>query len=179
MKTYIALLRGINVSGVNLIKMNDLVKHLAGLQYNNIRYYIQSGNILFDSFDNETKTFENQIHQLIVDKFELNVPVLVKTAETIKKAFENNPFIHNVRLDSDKMHVTFLNASPLKENIIKLAESKIETDEFILSGDIVYLYCRNGYGKTKLTNTFFEKKLKVSATTRNWKTIAKLVEMAE
>jgi uncharacterized protein (DUF1697 family) len=178
MKTYIALLRGINVSGKNIIKMNELIVHLSNLDYKNIRTYIQSGNIIFESDDKEIANFENEIHQLITSKFGLKVPVLVKSAEALKKVFENNPFVHNEKLDINKMHVTFLSETPDKENIVELVESKIEADEFILNNDVVYLYCGNGYGNTKLNNTFFEKKLKVSATTRNWKTVCKLRKMS-
>ncbi len=177
MRTYIALLRGINVSGKNMIKMNELVVHLSSLHYKNTRTYIQSGNIIFECDAKEEKVFENEIHQLIAVKFGLMVPVLVKTDSAIKKIFENNPFINNNNLDINKMHVTFLSETPIKENIVKLIESKIESDEFILTNDAVYLYCGNGYGNTKLNNNFFESKLKVSATTRNWKTVGKLVEM--
>jgi len=177
MITYIALLRGINVSGKNLIKMKELTVHLASLKYNNIKTYIQSGNIIFASDEKENIVLEKEIKQLIDDKFGLKVPVLVKTAAEMKTVFENNPFINNRNLDIDKMHVTFLSEAPVKENILKLVESKIETDEFILTNDIIYLYCFGGYGNTKLSNTFFESKLKVSATTRNWKTVGKLVEM--
>lgn len=172
-------MRGINVSGKNLLKMNELVIQLASIKYINICSYIQSGNIIFENEEKQCKIFENEIHQLIIDKFGLKVPVLVKTAEELKHVFENNPFNNNNNLDITKMHVTFLNEIPLKDNIVRLLESKSEGDEFILTKDIVYLYCGNGYGNTKLTNTFFEKKLNVSATTRNWKTIASLVEMVE
>jgi len=178
MKTYVALLRGINVSGKNLIKMTELVVHLSSLNYKEIKTYIQSGNIIFKSDAKEIITIKSEIHQLIFDKFGLKVPVLVKTAEEISTVFQNNPFINSNNLDTNKMHVTFLSETPVKENIVKLVESKIESDEFILTEDIIFLYCGNGYGNTKLSNTFFESKLKVSATSRNWKTVGKLVEMA-
>jgi len=178
MKRFIALLRGINVSGKNIIKMNELVAQFSNHNYKNIKTYIQSGNIIFECADKDAKTLENEIYRLIIDKFGLKVPVLVKTAEELKKIFESNPFIKNDTLDINELHITFLNETPERENIIKLVESKIEADEFILTLDVVYLHCKNGYGNTKLNNSFFESKLKVSATTRNWKTIGKLLEMS-
>ena len=180
MKTYIALLRGINVTGYNMIKMKDLTVHLASLKYSNIKTYIQSGNILFESDNKESKIFEKEIHHLIENKFGFNVPVIVKTTEEMKKVHKNNPFVNGSNSDINKLYVTFLSEAPLKENIVKMVETKIDADEFILTDDnnVVYLNCGNGYGKTKLSNTFFESKLKVTATTRSWKTVEKLVEMS-
>jgi uncharacterized protein (DUF1697 family) len=176
---YIALLRGINVSGKNLIKMNDLVFQLQNIGYQNVKTYIQSGNIIFSSLEDNSKTIEIQIHNMILKEFGLNVPVLVINQDKLKKVHENNPFIKTTNMNIDKLHVTFLNAVPSKENIQKLADYKNLDDKFVAENDTIYICCPNGYGSTKLNNTFFENKLKVSATTRNWKTIGKLVEMAD
>src|SRR6202008_1647475 len=91
---------------------------------------------------------------------------------------QNNPFINKRKEDVTKLHVTFLSAEPEKANIDKIKGGNYVADEFRVTGKTVYLFCPNGYGNTKLSNTFFENKLKVTATTRNWKTINELVIMA-
>jgi len=177
MPTYIALLRGINVSGKNMIKMNELLIHLSSLNFKNIRTYIQSGNIIFESDLMDENLLEKSIHEKILSMFGFDVPVLVKNADAWKKVHNSNPFILERNEDIDKLHVTFLSDIPNQEFISKLVDYKDVVDEFILDSNIVYICCHNGYGKTKLNNTFFESKLKVSATTRNWKTVIKLMEM--
>jgi len=105
--------------------------------------------------------------------------VTVLNEKELKKTQQNNPFLKARKEDESKLHVTFLSEEPDKD----LAENLKETaqflpDEWILAGRSVYIFCPGGYGKTKLSNNFFEKKLKVTATTRNWKTVNELVEMA-
>jgi uncharacterized protein (DUF1697 family) len=179
LKTFIALLRGINVSGKNMIKMNDLVVHIESLGFKKIRTYIQSGNIIFETENQDKKQIQNYIHKKIKDVYGFDVPTLVKSADELKSVFENNPFINGHHIDIDKLHVTFLNDFPSKENVTKLSDFRNLEDQFILVEDVAYIFCENGYGRTKLNNTFFENKLNASATTRNWKTVGKLVEMAE
>jgi uncharacterized protein (DUF1697 family) len=178
LKTFIALLRGINVSGKNMIKMNDLVVHLENLGFKKIRTYIQSGNIIFETEAQDKTLIQKSIHEKIKDVYGFDVPTLVRSAVELKLVFKNNPFINEHHIDIDKLHVTFLNDIPAKENVAKLSEFRGLEDQFILKDDVVYICCENGYGRTKLNNTFFENKLKVSATTRNWKTVGKLVDMA-
>ena len=89
-----------------------------------------------------------------------------------------NPFLNDKTVDPEKLHITFLAAKPAQELLDKLVPTNYLPDRFNIIGSTVYLYCPNGYGQTKLTNTFFENKLKVRATTRNWKTVKKLLELA-
>lgn len=177
METYIAILRGINVSGQKMIKMQELKAHLeeAGLQ--NVRTYIQSGNVIFGYKKAGVDKLEGVIKKMIADKFGFDVPVIVKTAEELVAVSRNNPFIVKRKEDTDKQHVTFLAEEPRKELLDKFAAPANIPDEYVIRGKAIYLLCPNGYGQTKLTNNFFESKLKVTATTRNWKTVMKLVEM--
>ncbi len=179
MQTYICLLRGINVSGNNIIKMDALKTMLSNLKYKNITTYIQSGNIVFQTNSNEKEKLEKQIKERIKATFKLEVPVLVLTLATLKKTIANNPFAKNLNKDVAFLHTTFLSSIPIKMDIDKIGFSTFLPDECTLMDDIVYLYCPNGYGNTKLTNTFFEKKLTCTATTRNWNTINKLIAIAE
>lgn len=177
MEKYIAILRGINVSGSKMIKMEKLKLSMIELKFRNIETYIQSGNILFEY----TKTNQQELADLITHKIEeafgFHVPVIVKNAKELNTVIANNPFISNRNEAIDKLHVTFFSGEPDKALQDKLAKNVTDSDEFIIAGNMVYLFCPNGYGRTKFNNNYFEGKLKISATTRNWKTVIKLAEM--
>jgi uncharacterized protein (DUF1697 family) len=175
METYIALLRGINVSGQKMIKMGDLIKALEELNFSNIRTYIQSGNIIFQSDKTDPSQLAVKISGKISDHFRFEVPVVIRTLAELEQVSENNPFLLSRNEDVNKFHVTFLAEGPDPVDLKKIEENSFLPDEFIISGKEVYLFCPNGYGRTKLTNTFFENKLKSTATTRNWKTIRQLL----
>jgi uncharacterized protein (DUF1697 family) len=177
MYNYIAFLRGINVSGKHLIKMAELKLLFDNLGFKEAKTYIQSGNIIFKSEIDETKMIEKKIYEKIEKEFGFQVPVFVKSAGALRKVVENNPFIETNGQDINKLYVIFLNQTPNVANIARLNDFKNSEDKFKLTDDIVYLCCENGYGKTKLNNTFFENKLKVSATTRNWKTLEKMLKL--
>ena len=178
MITYIALLRGINVSGHRMIKMEDLKNVLSELNFTNIRTYIQSGNIVFDSEKNDSTYLEKQIEEKILNHFGFQVPVVIRTKSELNKIHDNNPFLRKRSEPADKLHVTFFPEQPEKEYLKKIEGLLFLPDEFMSSGREVYLLCPNGYGRTKLTNQFFENKLKLTATTRNWKTIETLLQMS-
>jgi uncharacterized protein (DUF1697 family) len=179
MTTYISILRGINVSGHRIIKMDALRKMYADLNFQNIQTYIQSGNVIFQNKKSKPQDLENKIAKKITDNFGFVVPVMVKELAEIKEVLENNPFVHKRNKDISHLHVTFLSAEPSKDSIDKIQGGQYAADEFILTGKTIYLFCPNGYGNTKLTNIFFENKLKVTATTRNWKTTNELANIAE
>jgi len=178
MTTYIALLRGINVSGKKKIKMADLRSHLAELNLQNIKTYIQSGNILFKSAETNQAVLEQQIKNKIEEKYGFDVPVMVKLATDFQRVIENNPFAKDESNDIKCMHITFLGSVPVQEQIDHLATYNYPSEEYVLEDKDIYFYAPNGYGRAKMTNNFFEKKLKVRATTRNWKTVNKLFVMA-
>lgn len=177
--TCISILRGINVSGSKLIKMDALRKAFEAWGFKNIQTYIQSGNIVFQTNKSTTQELEKRIQQNIKKDFGFDVPVVVKTQQELKNIVNKNPFFKESRKDAAFFHVTFLSAVPEKENSRKITESSFLPEECELAGNTVYLYCPNGYGNAKLTNNFLESKLKVNATTRNWKTTLELLKMAE
>jgi uncharacterized protein (DUF1697 family) len=178
MQTYIAILRGINVSGKNMIKMPELQTLFEGLGFNKVKTYIQSGNVIFKAAAKNSCEIEKLIEEKIFEKFSLKVPVLVKTKDEVEKVLQNNPFVKATNVDGSKLHATFLSKEPEQANVDKISKDQYLPDEFILKGSAVYLHCPNGYGNTKLNNNFFESKLKVTATTRNWKTVNELVNIA-
>ena len=177
MEPYISILRGINVGGHKLIKMQALTKLYEELGFKNVKTYIQSGNVVFQAKQTDSTLLEEMISKKMTEIFTFEVPIIVKLQKEIAKIHKNNPFIHEKNYDTNLLHVTFLSQKPKQADIAKIT-GDFGNDEFIITDKAVYLYCPNGYGNTKLTNTFFENKLKISATTRNWKTTTELLNMS-
>ncbi|MEX0684579.1 MAG: DUF1697 domain-containing protein [Balneolales bacterium] len=178
METYIAILRGINVSGHKKIKMAALKQQLEALGFQMVRTYIQSGNVLFDHPKQDELSLAELISRMISREFGFLVPVIVKHSEAWKALVNNNPFLDNKGVEVTRLHATILAEKPDSELVSILTKVENPPDEFTIKGEVVYLHCPLGYGRTKFTNTFFENKLKVVATTRNWKTVLHLNEMA-
>jgi len=177
MAKYIALIRGINVNGSNLIRMDALKESMVSIGLISVRTYIQSGNLVFEYQEMPNAELEKLIGSTIFRDFGLNVPVLVKTSVELEKAIAENPFMLERKTTIDTLHITFLAGIPEKGMLNNLLPMKDGVDEGLIKDDRIYLNCPQGYGRTKFTNTFLEKKLKVKATTRNWKTLLKLKEM--
>lgn len=178
MTTYISILRGINVSGKKMIKMNALSRMYEGLGFDNIKTYVQSGNVIFTSGDKDVKEIEKVISSQIEAEFGFDVPVIVFDTKTLEAIIENNPFSKDGSKDATFMHVTFLADTPVEFNKEVIVRKKQPDEEIAFAPNAVYLYCPYGYGRTKLNNNFIESKLKVKATTRNWKTTNELLKLA-
>lgn len=177
MQTYIAILRGINVSGKNKIKMDALRSMLEGLDIENVQTYIQSGNIVFQKEATDGDVLAQMIHEGILEHFDLTVPVIIRTKEEWESTIQNNPFTPK-GYETNKQYFLFLNEAPDAALVEKLKEQEFAPDEWEVKGKELYFYCPGSYGRTKFSNNFFERKLKVTATTRNWKTVQRLMEMA-
>lgn len=178
MPTYISILRGINVSGKKKILMADLKALYEGLGFTNVRTYIQSGNVIFESNNKEhSRSMLQRIKNAITEKYGFDVPIMVRNAADFAEVIETNPFLQKENVDTKSLYVTFLAEVPSAEHLEQLAAVNYPPDQFEIIGRNIFIHCEK-YGRTKLTNTFFERKLKVTATTRNWKTINKLYEMA-
>ncbi|HYF01837.1 MAG TPA: DUF1697 domain-containing protein, partial [Patescibacteria group bacterium] len=160
MQTYIAILRGINVSGQKPLKMDELRSALEQAGFKNVQTFIQSGNIIFKGEPAETEAVAQQIREEILKTFGFEVPVIVLTKEELENVFENNHYIIARSEDPSKLHVTFLSAFPDQADIDKVNSKRYDYDDFIICDKVVYLFCPNGYGRTKLSNSFFESKLK-------------------
>jgi uncharacterized protein (DUF1697 family) len=179
MAIFISILRGINVSGQKKILMQDLKALYEQLKFNTIGTYIQSGNVVF-STDKKTDTqkLSKEIEQAIQTKYQFDVPVIVRSLDQMQQIVTANPFLKEKNINPEKLHVTFLDKKPSVENIKNIESLSFLPDRFVLIETDVFLHCPDSYGDTKLSNKFFENKLKVQATTRNWKTVNKLLEMA-
>ncbi len=169
MTTYIALLRGVNVGGRKL-PMADLRATLATLGHTDVRTYIQSGNVVFSAKAVKDRG-RSAIEQAITRDSGLEVTVLVRTPAELSSVLERNPF-------GADAYVTFLDSTPTAKQIAAIDPGQYAPDEFVVDGREVFVRCPNGYGRTKLNNTFFERKLATRATTRNYKTVKLLEEWA-
>ncbi len=178
MTTYIAILRGINVGGHKSIKMDALKKLFEKVHFENIQTYIQSGNVLFSTNEKNAGQFPSIISEQIEKEYSFSVPIVVLTKEAMEIVINNNPFLNDERKDEKFMHVTYLSEKPLDFNWDDIEIKAQISEEIKLVDKLVYIYCPGGYAKTKLNNNFLESKLKVTATTRNWKTSVELLRMA-
>ncbi len=179
-KTYISILRGINVGGQKSIKMSDLQTLYGKMGFTNVQTYIQSGNVIFCSNnDMQIASMQKQITQEIQNAFGFEVPVLVFEANDFEKIIKNNPYLQDANKDNNHLHLTFLSESQHENYLPQIEKSTNQAEDFAIIGKAVYLYCPNGYSNCKWTNTFWERKLKCTATTRNLKTVQQLLQMAQ
>jgi len=175
MKTYIALLRGINVGGKKKVLMAELRDLLTELGLKNVRTYIQSGNIIFNAEDQATFKLEDKISKGMQLHFGFDVPVLVKTHQELQQIFNACPFSEEKK---QKSYFSLLYNNPDETLMEDISKIDYQNEVVAITQNCVYLYSAVGYGKTKFNNNFFERKLKVMATARNYKTMLKLLELA-
>jgi len=176
LKRYVALLRGINLGARNKIVMADLRELFEGLEAEDVTTYVQSGNVVFRSRAARAQ-LAGQIERQIAQDLDLEIRVLLRTNAELTKLVAGSPF---AKAESDplKLHVTFLGATPAAARVRALDETAFAPDRFRVAGAHVYLHTPNGYGRSKLSNAYFEKQLGVAATTRNWKTVTALADLA-
>ena len=175
---YLSILRGINVGGHKKILMKDLKALYETLGFCEVSSYIQSGNILFKSDEENTQIIRENIERAIVSQYGFDVPVLIRTSEQIEKILEHQTFKDlDVESEGALRMITFLGDTP-SSSALELLKPYLKEDEFFeIKGCELYAYFPNGYRNTKLTNNLIEKKLQTSATTRNYKTMLKLHEL--
>ncbi|MGN0020025.1 MAG: DUF1697 domain-containing protein [Sphingobacterium hotanense] len=174
MNTFVIFLRAVNVSGKNLIKMAELKEVLANATFTNVQTYIQSGNIILNSPLSAAAT-EKEVACLIRKHFNYDVTTFVLTEEQLKNVLKDSPFAMD--LPGNRVFITFL-SNPID----KLLQEEINTlkylpEEFHCDDQVVYFYVPNGAANAKLSNNFFEKKLKINATGRNVNTVKKMLDL--
>lgn len=175
-QTAVALLRGINVGGKNLLPMKALTDIFVSIGCTDVKTYIQSGNILFQSA--QIDTVASAAQRQIEVQFGLKIPVVLRTAEEIGIAIAVNPFLKRA-VGEALLHVMFLQHQPTPQQIASLDSNRSAPDEFIVIGKQLYLYLPNGAGKTRLTNAYFDAKLKTIGTQRNWRTLRTLAGLLQ
>tara|TARA_R110002012_G_scaffold163831_5_gene326243 strand:- start:789 stop:1316 length:528 start_codon:yes stop_codon:yes gene_type:complete len=173
---YVALLRGVNVSGKNKLPMALLRDALGKTPFYGVTTYIQSGNIVFNT-DLETAHCEQIVGDLLKSEFDLNIPVMVYEQDAIKDILKVNPFKTRTMDDAKFMSFGFLSEIPEQDKVEEVMSFSTELETFKIVNNVIYFYCGVGFGKTKMTNAWFEKKLGLISTMRNYNTTFKLTEL--
>lgn len=174
--THVALLRGINVGGKNILPMKDLKRLFENAGAMDVRTYIQSGNVVFRAGEKVVATLAERIGDAIRREFGFDSPVILRSAGELREAIAKNPFAEE---DSERVHVMFLRDAPGAERIAKLDPDRSPPDRFALLGREVYLHLPGGVGKSKLTNAYFDATLATVGTIRNGRTVTTLLAMCE
>ena len=177
MKTYIALFRGINIGGHNLLPMKDLVLILQRLGLQKIRTYIQSGNVLFQCEDRNASQLADRMSAEIKKTQGFAPQVLLLEPQDLSKAITSNPF-PEAESDPKTLHVLFLMSAPKAPDLKKLEQIKAASERFELKGRFFYLHALDGVGRSKLAASA-ERLLGVPVTGRNWKTVQEIMALAK
>ena len=176
MTTYVALLRGVNVGG-RTVAMEKVRALFVAAGHEQVATYIQSGNVTFDSSRRDAAALAADIEARMGRELGLDVSVLLRSAKELARVVAANPFLPG-RADPTKLHVTFLARAPKASSTAAIDATPFAPDEFVVHRREIYVHCPTGYGRTKLNNTFFERRLAVEATTRNWNSVTKLAQLA-
>jgi len=177
MTTHLALLRGINVSGHNMMKMDVLKTVLEGIGFQNVQTYIQSGNVFVDTNEENPAKVGFQIKQEIFKAFGHEVPIVIIGRTDLEKSLKNNPFLKEKEVDSKKLYVAFVSIALRSDSINDLKMSQVKPDEAHIEENRIYIKYATGAGKTRFDQKYIEKKLNVTATIRNWNTVTQLLKM--
>lgn len=167
------------MTGHNSIRMTDLAALYGRLGFIRPETFIQSGNVIFSSDDRRTiPDIAGVLEEAIRSDFGHNVPVMIRTFPGMESLLASNPYLEERGFDPSKMAVIFLHDRITESQIQKVADVNYPPDKFTIIGNEIFTFCPDGFGRTKLYTNFFENKMKVTGTARNWKTITTIVELA-
>ncbi len=176
MPRYVALLRGINVGGKNMIKMERLREVFGALRFENVKTYINSGNIAFDTPRTSDAKLSAQINEAIKKEFGFDISVMVRSTADLAKIVEGNPYLG--KFDDDKyLHVFFLDKEPTAEQIKLLMEQANDYEFITIEGRTIYYMLTISILDSSLGKGFLDRKLKITNTARNWRTTKTIAEM--
>ena len=178
MTTCVSLFRSINVGG-RTVRMDELKDLYESLGFKDIAAYIQSGNVVCTSDDADLAQLPRYIEDGFAQKFGFHANVMVRTAAEFRAIIENNPFQNQPTKESKWMVVLFLATRPDHRAQEDLLKTYVGPEELCIVGQEVYIYYSNGIGRSKLSHTFLEKKLKTIGTGRNWNTILQLQKLTQ
>ncbi len=173
---YLALLRGINVGGKNKLAMKDLAAVFEKAGCRAVRTHIQSGNVLFKAPAPLAGSLAGLAEKALLKGFGLKVPVVLRSAAQLKRAVEANPFV-KAGADPATLHVAFLSKEPERGAAARLEADRSPGDSFELKGAEIHLRCPGGLARSRLTNAYFDSRLGLVSTLRNWNTVRKLLEL--
>lgn len=173
---YVGLLRGVNVGGRHLLPMKSLTDIVAGAGARNVRTYIQSGNVIFETGTALAARLPGLVSDAILAEHGFAAPVIVRSASELARIVRANPYVpaENER----ELYVAFLADSPAADRIASLDPHRSPPDEFVVRGREIYLRYRRGAGNSRLTTAYFDSRLATTSTARNWNTTRKLLELA-
>lgn len=174
---YLALLRGINVSGHHVIKMDALKNSFEKMGLSEVETYLQTGNVFFSTVEESTFKISFDIQQQIVKDFGFDVPVIIVTKSDLELCLNNNPFAKDLTSDISKLYLAFLSKSLNASAINDLKMSQVKPDEATIHGNKIFIKYDIGPAKTRLDQKYIEKKLKVNAIIRSCNSIHKMLEM--
>jgi len=174
--THVAWLRGINVGGKNKLPMADLVRIFTAAGGQDVRTYIQSGNVVFAASPQLTERIAGAVARAIEAKFGLKVPVVLRGSDELRSLAARNPFLKQ-GVAPESLHVAFLADAPDRSRAASLDPERSPGDAFVLRGREIYLHLPNGVARTKLTNAWFDSRLATTSTIRNWRTVLQVLEM--
>ena len=193
---HVALLRGINVGGKNRLPMKELAAIFSRLGCAEVRTYIQSGNVVHQASEALARRAPAAVSAALAGRFGLRVPVVTRTAAELGEVARRNPFLR-AGADAGTLHVAFLQEEagsagrrakaarpehladrPDPAAVTSLDPARSPPDAFAVRGRDVYLHLPSGVARTRLTNAYFDSKLRTTSTVRNWRTVLQLLEMA-
>lgn len=179
MTRYVSLFRGINVGGHQIVRMDALKELHTSLDLQDVQTYIQSGNVVFTSDNPNVTQIQKDIEDGFAQKFGFQVKVMVRTAAEFNVIIENNPFQNQPIRESKWVVAIFLASDPISTALEDIHKTYTGPEEIHIIGQEAFIYYPEGQGRSKLTNTFLEKKLKTAGTARNWNTVLRLQKMME
>ena len=170
---FVALFRGVNVGGKNILPMKELIELFIQADCRDVSNYIQSGNILFSANEQKAEEAKITIPTNIAERYGFKISLVLRTRQQLTAAISDNPFLQESVPEQD-LHLYFLADHPKAEALQTLDPDRCPPDRFTVRGREIYLLLPNGMARTKLTNNYFDTKLKTISTARNWKTVLKL-----
>jgi uncharacterized protein (DUF1697 family) len=177
MPVYVALLRGINLGGHKKIKMDELRAALAAMGFDDVKTYIQSGNVVFKAAKISDKALSKKIEATILSKFGHSVSVIIRTAEEFEQVIANNPFLKQPDIDQTKLHVMFLREPPGQSAVQQLETLVLKPDQFRFLAKELYFYLPNGVAESVVMKKPIDRVLAIPTTMRNWRTVNTIQQM--
>jgi uncharacterized protein (DUF1697 family) len=173
---YVAFLRGINVGGKNKVKMETLREACASLGFEQVKTYINSGNVIFETAETDDQKLAERLEKAIEKEFALKIKVMVRARAEIEEIVKNNPFEGQFENDKD-LHVFFLDEELPAEKCELLLSYNSENEQFAVRKREIFCLLRISVLDSLIGKDYIGKKLKVSATARNWRTVNKVLEL--
>jgi uncharacterized protein (DUF1697 family) len=179
MPVYVSMLRGINVGGHKLIKMDKLRALFEALGFEQVKTYIQSGNVVFKTKKASTSVLSRKIEEKILSDFGFSVSVISRSGDEMAATIASNPFLKEREIDQEKLHLMFLSEAPARAALKKLSDLTAAPDQCRSLDREIYFYLPNGVSGSVLMKSPVDRILAVATTTRNWRTVNSLHQMCQ